>query len=95
MASSVSSKHAFSSSGITITKWWNRLKGDVVEVLQVVKCRLKTKLILRDSAPSSYELELMDEGPEVPVRATLMTKPQPKILKEIRADTRTMTNCVV
>ncbi|KAF8493534.1 hypothetical protein JB92DRAFT_2750231, partial [Gautieria morchelliformis] len=63
----VSSERAFSSSRITITKRRNRLKGDVVEALQVVKCRLKTKLILRDSAPSSsYELELMDEGPEVP-----------------------------
>jgi hypothetical protein len=67
MGSSVSSERAFSSSGITITKRWNRLKGDVVEALQVVKCGLKTKLILRDSAPSSsYELELMDEDPEVP-----------------------------
>ncbi|KAF8532674.1 hypothetical protein JB92DRAFT_3138242 [Gautieria morchelliformis] len=59
------SKH--SSLGITITKRRNRLKGDVVEALQVVKCGLKTKLILRDSAPSSsYELELMDKDPEVP-----------------------------
>jgi hypothetical protein len=67
MGSSVSSERAFSSSGITITKRRNRLKGDVVEALQVVKCGLKTKLILRDSAPSSsYELELMDEDPEVP-----------------------------
>ena len=39
----------------------------VVEALQVVKCGLKTKMILEDPAPSSsYELELIDEGLEVP-----------------------------
>lgn len=37
MASSVSSERAFSSAGITITKRRNRLKGDVVEALQVLK----------------------------------------------------------
>ena len=46
MASSVSSEWGFSSSGITITRQQNRLKGDVVEALQVVKCGLKTKMIL-------------------------------------------------
>ena len=34
MSSSVSSKHAFSQGGITINKWRNRLKGDIVEALQ-------------------------------------------------------------
>ena len=38
MASSVSSERAFSSAGITITKHRNRLKGDVVEALQCMKC---------------------------------------------------------
>ncbi|KIJ35874.1 hypothetical protein M422DRAFT_103474, partial [Sphaerobolus stellatus SS14] len=37
MASSVSSERAFSAAGITITKRRNRLKGDIVEALQVVK----------------------------------------------------------
>ena len=37
MASSVPSEAAFSSTGITIVKWHNRLKGDVIEALQVLK----------------------------------------------------------
>ena len=36
MASSV--LRAFSSAGITISKQWNRLKGDIVEALQCLKC---------------------------------------------------------
>ncbi|KIK31598.1 hypothetical protein CY34DRAFT_39380, partial [Suillus luteus UH-Slu-Lm8-n1] len=34
MTSSVSSERAFSQGGITISKRWNRLKGDIVEALQ-------------------------------------------------------------
>ena len=37
MASSVSSECAFSFAGITISKWHNRLKGDIVEALQCLK----------------------------------------------------------
>ena len=37
MASSVLSKAAFSSAGITITKQHNHLKGDFVEALQILK----------------------------------------------------------
>ncbi|EIM79845.1 uncharacterized protein STEHIDRAFT_25324, partial [Stereum hirsutum FP-91666 SS1] len=37
MASSVSSERAFSSAGLTITKLRNRLQGDIVEALQVLK----------------------------------------------------------
>ena len=38
MASSVLSEHVFSSAGITISKWHNRLKLDIVEALQCLKC---------------------------------------------------------
>ncbi|KAH6867195.1 hypothetical protein BKA70DRAFT_1133883, partial [Coprinopsis sp. MPI-PUGE-AT-0042] len=33
---------AFSSAGITISKRWNRLRHDIVEALQFLKCALRT-----------------------------------------------------
>ena len=45
MASSVSAERAFSAAGITITKRRNRLKGDIVEALQILKCQLKTDIM--------------------------------------------------
>ena len=45
---SVSSEHAFSSSAITITKRRNRLKGDVVEALQVLKAALRSDLLIHE-----------------------------------------------
>ncbi|KIL55515.1 hypothetical protein M378DRAFT_17877 [Amanita muscaria Koide BX008] len=53
MASSVSSERAFSQGGITISKWHNRLKGDVVEALQSLKCAIRTNLIFREPGPST------------------------------------------
>ena len=62
MASSVSSERAFSSSGITISKRRNRLKGDIVEALQVLKCAIRTDLLVRLPMPSSLlEKELEEE----------------------------------
>ncbi|KIO23443.1 hypothetical protein M407DRAFT_45196, partial [Tulasnella calospora MUT 4182] len=37
MSSSVSSERAFSSAGLTVTDRRNRLKGDIMEALQVMK----------------------------------------------------------
>ena len=48
MASSVSSEWAFSAAGITIGKRRNRLKGDVVEALQCLKCLIHHDLLFRD-----------------------------------------------
>ena len=48
MASSVSSECTFSSAGITISKQCNRLKGDVVEVLQCLKCLYHHDLIFQE-----------------------------------------------
>jgi hAT family C-terminal dimerisation region len=53
MASSVSSERAFSQGGITITKRRSRLKGDIVEALQCVKCSLRNDLLFREPGPSS------------------------------------------
>lgn len=63
MSSSVSSEHAFSQGGITISKQWNRLKGDVVEMLQCMKCAIRHDLLFHEPAPSStLELESDDDG---------------------------------
>jgi hypothetical protein len=57
MASSVSSERAFSSAGLTITKRRNRLKGDIVEALQVLKCKLRGGEIMRSAAEPSMLVE--------------------------------------
>jgi hypothetical protein len=61
MASSVSSERAFSQGGITISKRRNRLKGDIVEALQCVKCAIRHDLLFREAAPSSLDEEKEDE----------------------------------
>ena len=53
MASSVSSERAFSAAGITIGKRRNRLKGDIVEALQCLKCLIHRKLLFRDVVVAS------------------------------------------
>ncbi|KAG6873775.1 hypothetical protein C0993_001068, partial [Termitomyces sp. T159_Od127] len=55
MASSVSSERAFSQGGLTITKHQNRLKGDIVEALQCLKCAIRHDLLFRESGPSSLD----------------------------------------
>jgi hypothetical protein len=45
MVSSVSSERVFSSAGITINKHCNRLKGDIVEALQCLKCFIHRDLL--------------------------------------------------
>ena len=66
MASSVSSERAFSSAGITVSKRRNRLKGDIVEALQFLKCLVRKDLLYREPAPSSLlEVQLeLNEGEE-------------------------------
>ena len=61
MASSVSSEHAFSSAGITLSKRHNRLKGDIVEALQCLKCMFHNDLIFWEVvAATEEEAELED-----------------------------------
>ena len=63
MASFVSSERAFSGAGITISKRRNRLKGDIVEALQVLKCAIRTELLVWPLMPSSaLEEQLEKEG---------------------------------
>jgi hypothetical protein len=61
MASSVSSERAFSSAGITISKRRNRLKGDIVEALQCLKCMIHKNLIFRFDPAVSIADEIVEE----------------------------------
>ena len=58
MASSVSSERAFSSAGITISKRRTRLKPDIVEALQFLKCLYRHDLIFREEPSTSSEPEV-------------------------------------
>jgi hypothetical protein len=73
MASSVSSERAFSSAGITISKRRNRLKPDIVEALQFLKCSYHRDLLFREEASAQHEIdgleyedmdEIVDENEE-------------------------------
>ena len=57
MATSVSSKCAFSSAGITISKRHNRLKGDIVEALQCLKCFIKHNLLFHKDPMVTSEIQ--------------------------------------
>jgi hAT family C-terminal dimerisation region len=61
MASSISSERAFSQGGITISKCCNRLKGDIVEALQCIKCAIRYDLLFRETGPSSLDEDNIDE----------------------------------
>jgi hypothetical protein len=60
MASSVSSERAFSSAGLTISKRRNRLKGDIVEALQCLKCMYHNDLIFQDVVVATEEEEELE-----------------------------------
>ena len=60
MASSVSSERSFSAAGITISKRRNRLKEDIVEALQCLKCLYHEELIFREVLTSTEEERNMD-----------------------------------
>lgn len=64
MASSVSSERVFSSAGITISKRRNRLKGDIVEALQALKCMIHKNLLFREEPSASAELDELDSDGE-------------------------------
>ena len=67
MASLVSSKCAFSSAGIILSKHRNALKGDIVEALQFLKCLIHQNLVFCAN-PSTYfdsdfnEEEVLTQG---------------------------------
>ena len=55
MTTSVSSERAFSQGGITISKRRNRLKGDIVEALQCMKCAIQHNLLFKEHGPCSTQ----------------------------------------
>ena len=57
MASSVSSERAFSSAGITICKRRSRLKPDIVEALQFMKCIYHRELLFHEEPSTAFEAE--------------------------------------
>jgi hAT family C-terminal dimerisation region len=61
MASSVSSECAFSSAGITISKRRNRLKPDIIEALQFLKCMYRRELLFREEPSTVLEVEEYDD----------------------------------
>ena len=62
---SASSERAFSSAGITITKHRNRLKPDIVEALQFLKCLYHHNLLFREEASAQSEMEEAEDLEEV------------------------------
>jgi hypothetical protein len=61
MASSVSSEHAFSSAGITISKCRNRLDTEIVEALQCLKSLPCQDLLLQDVPSVADEEARLDD----------------------------------
>jgi hypothetical protein len=61
MVSSVSSERAFSSAGLTISKRCNRLKGDIVEALQCLKCMYQNDLVFQDVVAATEEEEDLED----------------------------------
>ena len=67
MGSSVSSERAFSAAGITISKRRNRLKKDIVEALEFLKCLYVKGLIFRElplTSNEEFDIEDDDGSPE-------------------------------
>ena len=75
MASSVSSERAFSSAGITICKWHNRLDADIVESLQCLKSFIHQDLMVRDVfSIADEEQELDNMVGSLPIKIPLQLK---------------------
>ena len=62
MATSVSSERAFSAAGLTISKRRNRLKGDIVEALQCLKCLYRNDLLFRELETTTMAREEEEES---------------------------------
>ena len=61
----VSSEHAFSQCGITISKHQSCLKGDIIKALQCIKCVIRHDLPFHEAGPSSVEEEKYDDVDDV------------------------------
>ena len=79
IASSVSSERAFSQGGITISKHYNCLKGDIVEALQCVKCTICHDIFSCELEPSSL---LEDESDEFEIEVEPGANPNDDVEEE-------------
>jgi hypothetical protein len=62
MSTSVSSERAFSAAGITISKCRNRLRGDIVEALQFLKCFFRRDLLFQEDPSIASETALDEQA---------------------------------
>ena len=62
MVSSVSSEQAFSLAGITINKCHSQLKGDIVEVLQFLKCLICCGLVFHANQMEPLDSDIGKEA---------------------------------
>ena len=74
ISTSISSKHAFSAAAQTVTKCHNRLKGDIVEAIQVLRMLYNRDLIFREPGPSSATELLLEEEDETGTEAEITVK---------------------
>ena len=73
MASSVSSKRAFSLVGITISKQCNHLNADIIEVLQCLKSFIYQDLMAQDVVSITDEEQDLDFTDEKPANQDITT----------------------
>jgi hypothetical protein len=83
--SSVSSERAFSSAGITIGKHCNRLKSDIAEALQFLKCLIRRDLLfcvpealVDDDEHQEVETEFHAEDDGQPAENIQQQQPPPQ-----------------
>jgi len=86
MASSVLSERAFSSVGITISKRCSRLKLDIVEALQFMKCIYCQDLLFREELSTALEAEESFEDLDDPVRGVEDEKGWDSLVGDLQDD---------
>lgn len=88
MASSVSSERAFSAAGITVSKCCDRLKGDVVEALQFLKCSLWHELMFQ----VPWDIVMTHQFPNPSITICEPQHPLSLLSRPPSATFRTLTN---
>jgi hypothetical protein len=90
MASSVSSEWAFSGASITITKHCNRLKGDITEALQSLKCAFRHDLLICEAQPSAKleeDILLKEDAKAALMDGLKVQEPEDGLVLELELDT--------
>ena len=74
MSTSVSSEQAFSAAAQTVTKHHNRLKGDIIEAIQVLCMLYNHDFIFHEPGPSSATELLLEEEDRIGTEAEMTAK---------------------